>query len=85
MEKCLNTRIICFIYSRDLKELSELNRSRIAKYFEINECSLSRSFKKGTEMLLSDFLMRVKIFKAKEMIIRNDGKAIEEIAYELVF
>lgn len=85
MNNCLVKRVICFIYSRDIRELSELSRSIIAQKFDINECLLSRTFKKGTEMLLSEFLMKAKIARAQEMLRYNDNATIEEISDELGF
>lgn len=66
-----------YYFSPDTTELNSIEK--IAAYFHYDKQYLSRLFKKETGIKMSEFLVDVKMRKAKEALIKN-SKNISEIA-----
>ncbi len=74
----LISEIIAYYYfSPDTAELNSIEK--VAKYFHYDKQYLARLFKRETGIKMNEFLIEVKIRKAKEALISND-KNISEIA-----
>jgi AraC-like DNA-binding protein len=71
--KKISERVVMYIMSRSLEELSELTCYQVAREFKINYCYLSSKFKKDTKISLFDFIEQEKIIRIRILLkTRND-------------
>jgi len=64
----LTEEVIIFILTRNLEELSQLTRYKIAQKFEVNENYLSKKFKKDTHVSLFDYIESAQVHRAAELL-----------------
>ena len=78
--KNLPENVVAYVLKCSNLELSDLTRKKIARHFSINESYLSRIFKKGTNLLLFEFLESIKIRRAEILLITRPDLTIKEIS-----
>ncbi len=67
------------------EELSVLNVDKLAQELARNRCTLSRDFKKSTNLLLKDYIIKEKIMRVTKVIESSDSIRIEHIAQQFGF
>jgi two-component system response regulator YesN len=75
----LTEEIIIYILTRELEELSQLTRYRIAEKFDVNENYLSRRFKKDTQVSLFDYIESAQVHRAAELLKERQDLSISDI------
>ncbi len=75
----LTEEVIIYILTRDLEELAQLTRYKIAQIYEVNENYLSKRFKKDTQMSLFDYIESAQIHRAAELLKENPDLNIMDI------
>jgi len=75
----LTEEVIIYILTRDLEELSQLTRYKIAGKFDVNENYLSRRFKKDTQVSLFDYIESAQVHRAAELIKERKDLNITDI------
>lgn len=75
--------IIDYILTLNTGELSELSVNKIAEKFEVNNCYLSRKFKKGTNFLLSDYINLVRIQQAQTLLKTRQDLTVAQISQKI--
>ncbi len=78
--KKITERVVMYIMSHSLEELSELTRYKIAAYFDINTSYLSKRFKKDTKMSLFKFIEVEKINRARILLEERHDLTVEDIS-----
>lgn len=78
--KNLCERVIEYVWTLDLKELSQLKRYKIAEKFNINKNYLSEKFNKSTKMTVHEFIQIVKIKRVEELLKSRIDLTIERIS-----
>ncbi len=76
-------RVIDYILTMNLTELSEITVYKIASKFEVNHCYLSRKFKKGTKFLLSEYINFVRILQAQTLLKTRQDLTITQISQKI--
>ncbi len=75
----LTEEIIIYILTRNLQELSELTRYKIAERFDVNESYLSRRFKKDTQVSLFDYIESAQVHQAAELLKERKDLAVADV------
>lgn len=75
----LTEEVIIFILTRDIDELAELTRYKIADKFEVNETYLSKKFKKDTQMSLFDYIESAQVHTAAELLKERKELTISDV------
>jgi two-component system response regulator YesN len=75
----LTEEVIIYILTRDLEELSELTRYKIAQKFDVNENYLSKRFKKDTQVSLFDYIESAQVHHAAELIKERKDLNISDV------
>lgn len=78
--KDITEKIIIYIMSCSLKELSQLTQYQIAETFDINKSYLSVKFKRDTNMTVYNFIEFEKFIRARVLLLINSDMTIEEIS-----
>jgi AraC-like DNA-binding protein len=77
--------VIGYIITRNLAELSQLTRYKIAGHFGINQTYLSKKFKKETNMTLSEFIEFEKMKRAEILLKSGHELSVETISQMVGF
>lgn len=86
--KSCSTSGICDEIKKYIKENysdSELNVNELAKTFYLNPTYLSSLFKKNTGVKLLEFINKVRVDKAKKLMVSNPDLSVEEVAFQTGF
>jgi AraC-like DNA-binding protein len=75
----LTEEVIVYILTRNLKELSQLTRYKIADKFDVNENYLSRRFKKDTQMSLFDYIESAQVHRAAELLKERSDLSVADV------
>lgn len=72
--------VAAYIISRNIGELSELTRYKIADYFGINKNYLSEKFKQETQMTVKEFLDFEKMKRAECLLKSRQDLSVKRIS-----
>jgi YesN/AraC family two-component response regulator len=75
----LTEEVIIYILTRDLDELSQLTRYKIANKFDVNENYLSKRFKKDTGVSLFDYIESAQMYQAAELLKERHDLSIGDV------
>jgi two-component system response regulator YesN len=75
----LSEEIIVYILTRNLYELSQLTRYKIAQKFDVNESYLSKRFKKDTNVSLFDYIERAQVHRAAELLKEKEELGVSDV------
>ena len=75
----LSEEVIIHILTRDLQELSQLTRYKIAEKFAVNENYLSRRFKKDTQVSLFDYIESAQVHIAAELLKERKDLTVADV------
>jgi AraC-like DNA-binding protein len=78
--KNIAEEVAVYIISRNLKELSQLTRYKIAQHFSINQNYLSEKFKKETQMTVWKFLNFEKMKRAEFLLRARRNLSVADIS-----
>lgn len=78
--KNISQLVVEYIISRDLGELTELTRYKIADAFQINKNYLSEKFKKSTQMTVLEFINFEKMKRAEKLLITRRDLSVKKIS-----
>lgn len=89
MKKRLNDhishRVVEFILSRKLDELSTLTRKEISEALSLDPVKMTRAFESDQHISLDRFIVREKMYRAFFLIEENHGITIKELAKKMGF
>ncbi len=74
-----------FVISCSDSELSLLNVDALARKLGRNRCTLSKEFKKHTNLLLKNYIVKEKIMRITKVIVSSDSIRIKDIAQQFGF
>ncbi len=77
--------VLRYVMTLSEEEFAELTVARLANSQQIDRFSLSRLFKKRTDMTLEDFLFRQKMTRALFMLTNRDEITIKEVSQKIGF
>jgi AraC-like DNA-binding protein len=72
-----------YIITRDLKELSQLTRYKIADFFGINQNYMSEKFKEGKRMTILEFINFEKMKRAEKLLVARSDLSVKEISEQI--
>jgi AraC-like DNA-binding protein len=75
----LTEEVIIYILTRNLEELSQLTRYKIAQKFEVNENYLSKRFKKDTNVSLFDYIESAQVHRAAELLKERKDLNVRDV------
>ncbi len=78
--KNISQLVVEYIITRNMDELSELTRYKIADIFGINKNYLSKRFKGGTKMTLFEFINFEKMKRAENLLITRRDLSVKKIS-----
>ena len=73
-------RIIEYILTMNLTELSEITVNKIAEKFDVNICFLSRKFRQHTNFLLSEYISFIRMQQAQKLLKTRQDLTITQIS-----
>ncbi len=73
--------VVEYVISRNLEELSELTRYKIANHFGINQNYLSEKFKEDTRMTVWEFLNFEKMKRAECLLKTRHDIPVKKISH----
>lgn len=73
-------KVIVYIITRDIDELSELTKYQLAGKFGINKNYLTERFKKEMNMTVFDFIDFEKMKRAEKLLTTRYDLSVEEIS-----
>lgn len=76
----ITRKVIAYIMTRTVKELSLLTRDELADVFNINISYLSHRFKQDADISVFQFIEFEKIVRAKRMLEERPDLTVEEIS-----
>jgi two-component system response regulator YesN len=72
-----------YIISRDLQELAQLTRYKIAEHFGVNRNYLSKIFKEGTQMTVLEFIEFEKLKRGELLLKTRLDLSVKDISLQL--
>ena len=75
----LTEEVIIYILTRDLEDLSQLTRYKIAQKFDVNESYLSKRFKKDTRVALFDYIESAQVHMAAELLKERENLGVADV------
>ncbi|UCH96365.1 MAG: helix-turn-helix transcriptional regulator [Candidatus Aminicenantes bacterium] len=75
----LTEEVIIYILTRDVQDLSQLTRYKIAEKFNVNENYLSKRFKKDTRLSLFDYIERAQVNMAAELLRERKDLSVADV------
>lgn len=79
----LSEKVILYILSLSLEELSEVTRYKIAAEFKVNKNYLSGKFKKHTKMSLHEYIEFEKMNRATILLKERIDLSIEDVSQKI--
>ncbi len=73
-------KVIVYIITRDIDELTGLTKYQLAGMFDINKNYLTERFKKEMNMTVFDFIDFEKMKRAEKMLVTRYDLSVEEIS-----
>ena len=83
--KGISDRVVEYVLTRNLDEMSILSVENIAHNLDINRSHLSRTFKKEKNSTIEEFLFKIKIVQSAELLKGNDELTIKDISEKIGF
>jgi hypothetical protein len=80
----ISYRIVEFILTRELDELSILTSEEISEALSLDSLKMTRVFESDQHISLDRFIVREKMYRAFFLIEKNHGITIEELAKKMV-
>ena len=81
----ISHRVVEFILTRQLDELSTLTREEISGALNLDPVKMTRAFESDQHISLDRFIVREKMYRAFSLIEKNHGITIEELAKKMGF
>ena len=81
----LADRVVEYVLTRGLEELSMLTVERIANHLEVNRSHLSRTFKNEKNFTVEEFIFKIKIIRSAALLKEHDDLTIKEISRKMGF
>lgn len=78
-------RVVEFILTRELDELSTLTREEISDVLNLDPVKMTCAFESDQHISLDRFIIREKMYRAFSLIEKNHGITIEELAKKMGF
>lgn len=75
----LTEEVIIYILTRDLQELSQLTRYKLAQIFDVSENYLSKRFKKDTQVALFDYIESAQVHQAAELLREREDLNVGDV------
>ena len=79
----LSESVVEYVITRNIKELSQLTRYKIADEFGINKNYLSEKFKEGARMTVLEFLDFEKMKRAECLLKKRPDLSVKKISHFL--
>lgn len=76
-------RVVEYILSLDIEELEDITVGSIARNLKVSRSQLWRSFKKARKITIEEYLCKMKIIQAAEMLRDKNGLTVKEIAEKM--
>jgi transcriptional regulator GlxA family with amidase domain len=81
----ISLRVVEFILTRELDELSTLTREEISEALNLDLVKMTRAFESDQHISLDRFINREKMYRAFSLIEKNHGITIEKLAKKMGF
>lgn len=81
--KNISQRVATFVITRNLEELSELTRYKIANKFGINKNYLSERFKEGSQKTVLEFINFEKMKRAEFLLKTRYDLSVKDISKKI--
>ncbi len=83
--RSISERVVEFILTRTLDELSVLTVVSVAAALELNRSHMSRSFKNEKALTIEEYLFKIKIVRAAALLIEEDKTSIKQVSARMGF
>ena len=81
----ISDRVVEYVLTRNLEELSVLSVENIAHNLDINRSHLSRTFKQEKNSTIEEFISKIKIVRSAALLKENDALTIKNISKKMGF
>jgi AraC-like DNA-binding protein len=75
--------VVAYIISRELKDLAQITRYKIADHFGVNRNYLSKKFKEGTQMTVLEFIEFEKLKRGETLLKARLDLSVKDISMQL--
>jgi len=81
----ISDRVVEFVLNCSIEQFQNLTVSKLAEIFRVHRCYLSRKFKNDKDFTICEFLLREKLFRAVELLKRDNELTIRELSEKMGF
>ncbi len=82
---CLSDRLVEYVITRSVPQLSVITVEAIAKHLQINRSHLSRTFRAEKNFTIEEFVFKIKIIRAASMLKEDPKITIKEVSSQIGF